>query len=666
LSKAAERGHAGAQFLLGIEYKYGHDLPKSELEAAKWFLKAAEQGVAQAQVSLSFMYYGGEGVPKNEDEALKWGRKAAAQGNRNGFFSGISNVFHKDVEISAETVQRYQRLADLGDAAGQVSLGNLYAKGDGVMKDEVEAVKWYRKAAEQGRLNAQFYLGQMYDNGQGVPEDDAMAVKWYRKAAEQGAGWAQYHLGLMFKDGHGVLKDDTEAVKWFRKAATGQLEHSPITFAQVELGRMYANGQGVLKDDAEALKWLREASDHYNHEAQFYLGRMYANGQGVLRDMVKAEDLFFKASLGGNIEVQLTLGSMYATGDGVAMDEHSAATLFRKAAEQGNAVAQKNLGIMYARGKGVLRDEAEAVKWLRKAAEQGEAEAQNGLGVMCATGQGVPKDETLAYKWFLLADSQGNANAKKGVALIESTLTPTQRSEGQRMARDFHSQKALPKGSTISREGIGQTQPESTGTGFFITDNGYLITNQHVASEGAAVRVLTSNGAIEAKVVKVDKANDLALLKADGKFNSLPVISSRGVRLGATAATVGFPNVGLQGFSPKLAKGEVASLAGAQDDARHFQISVPVQPGNSGGALVDERGNVIGVVKGGLSQKAAIATSGTLAENVNYAVKSSYLLSFLESVPEVSAKLKEPITTDRKFEDVIKDVGQAAVLVLVY
>ncbi len=51
-----------------------------------------------------------------------------------------------------------------------------------------------------------------------------------------------------------------------------------------------------------------------------------------------------------------------------------------------------------------------------------------------------------------------------------------------------------------------------------------------------------------------------------------------------TVATVGFPNIGLQGFTPKLAKGEIASLAGAGDDARYFQISVPVQPGNSGGA----------------------------------------------------------------------------------
>jgi hypothetical protein len=58
--------------------------------------------------------------------------------------------------------------------------------------------------------------------------------------------------------------------------------------------------------------------------------------------------------------------------------------------------------------------------------------------------------------------------------------------------------------------------------------------------------------------------------------------------------------------------------------------------------------------------------TGALPENVNYAIKSSYLLSFLESVPEVAARLKEPNTTERKFEDVVKDAEQAAVLVLVY
>jgi S1-C subfamily serine protease len=218
----------------------------------------------------------------------------------------------------------------------------------------------------------------------------------------------------------------------------------------------------------------------------------------------------------------------------------------------------------------------------------------------------------------------------------------------------------------VTLKEIFDSSPSACATGFFISEDGFLVTNEHVVRDAAQVRLVTSAGLISARVVNVDAANDLALLKAEGRFAALPVAASRGVKLGGTVATVGFPNIGLQGFAPKLAKGEIASLSGAGDDARYFQISVPVQPGNSGGALVDERGDVVGVVSAKLSARAALASSGALPENVNYAVKSSYLLSFLESVPDVAAKLREPETKERKFEEVIKSAEQAAVLVLVY
>jgi len=75
---------------------------------------------------------------------------------------------------------------------------------------------------------------------------------------------------------------------------------------------------------------------------------------------------------------------------------------------------------------------------------------------------------------------------------------------------------------------------------------------------------------------------------------------------------------------------------------------------------------VVGVVAAKLNMAAALATSGSPPENVNYAVKSSFLLSFLESVPDVAAKLKDPGTKDGRFEDVAKSAEKAAVLVLVY
>ena len=90
----------------------------------------------------------------------------------------------------------------------------------------------------------------------------------------------------------------------------------------------------------------------------------------------------------------------------------------------------------------------------------------------------------------------------------------------------------------------------NTGTGFFITDDGYLISNYHVVKDAAKVRLLTGAGLIDANVVQVDAADDLALLKADGRFAPLPIAASRTVALGGTVAMVGFPNTRLHGSAP--------------------------------------------------------------------------------------------------------------------
>lgn len=386
--------------------------------------------------------------------------------------------------------------------------------------------------------------------------------------------------------------------------------------------------------------------------------------QNQILKPVTIDELITKAKL-GDVDAQRTIGTLYFEGIGLSQNFVEANKWWQIAANQGDADSQYNLGMSYNLAMGFRKDDIKAAMWWTKAAEQGESRSQYMLGNCYKHGRGVPKNDIIAYKWNLLAAAQGSSGAKQEMIVIENYLTSDQRALAQQLAHEFQPSK-IHHGNWVAAKTDEPLRPEATGSGFFITDDGYFITNQHVAGRGATVRVLTASGIIPAKVIKVDELNDMALLKAEGKYASLPVVLSRKVQLGATVATVGFPNIGLQGFSPKLAKGEIASLAGIQDDARHFQISVPVQPGNSGGALVDERGNVIGVVVAKLSQKAALATSGSLAENVNYAIKSSYLLSFLESVPEVASKLKEPNTTQRDFETTIKDVEQAAVLVLVY
>jgi TPR repeat protein len=569
-------------------------------------------------------------------------------------------------------LEKIRAAAQNGDPEAQLNLGVCYAQGEGVPKDYAEAVKWFRKAAEQNLAEAQFNLGVCYHKGEGVPKDAAEAVKWYRKAAEQNLAEAQFLLGACYANGAGVPRDSAEAVKWYRKAA--EQNHAE---AQIVLGVCYDKGEGVPKDAAEALKWFRKAAEQNHAEAQFYLGVCYYNGEGVRKDYAEAVKWLRKAAEQNHAKAQFVLGVCYDKGEGVPKDAAEAVKWYRKAAEQNHGEAQFNLGVCYYNGEGVPKDAAEAVKWFRKAAEQNFTTAQFYLGVCYAKGDGVPKDEVEAYKWCLLAGAQGDEDAKKLVSLLEKRLSRDEIREGQVRAREFKPRTVLDGEARLQPRGVSEfnaispprspeeSPPAGTGTGFFITQDGYLITAAHVVRDANRVRVLTKTGRVAARVVSVDAANDLALLKAEGRFSPLPIASSRSVKRGATVATVGFPNIGLQGYAPKLAKGEIAALTGPKDDPRYFQISVSVQPGNSGGALFDERGNVVGVVTGKLNPLAAVVSSGALPENVNYAVKSSFLLSFLEAVPELVAKLPEPSKTGLKFEDAIARAEEATALVLV-
>ncbi|HMC28425.1 MAG TPA: tetratricopeptide repeat-containing serine protease family protein [Verrucomicrobiae bacterium] len=456
-------------------------------------------------------------------------------------------------------------------------------------------------------------------------EADQKMIEKITAKAEKGDAAAQCCLAKLYFDGTGTTKDMAEAAKWFRKSA-----EQGFAEAEEDLGTCYAQGYGVNKDRAEAVKWFRKAADRGVAEAEFNLGVSYENGYGARQDAMEA------------------------------------IIWYRKAADKGFAGAQCNLGTCYFVGEGTPKDAAEGVRWWRKAAEQGSAQAQAKLGAAYYAGEGVPKDLVQAYTWYNLAAAQGHEIAAKIRANLEVVMLPEQVFDAQRLSQKFKPRSSPEPGAPVSSSGRAESTPSASGTGFFITEDGFLITNHHVVRDATQIRLVTGAGLIAAKLVKLDAANDLALLKAEGRFAPLSVAASRGVKLGGTVATVGFPNIGLQGFAPKLAKGEIASLSGPQDDARYFQISVPVQPGNSGGALVDERGNVVGVVSAKLDAAAAFAATGTLPENVNYAVKSGFLLSFLESVPEVSAKVKEPETKDQKFEDVVRSAEQAAVLVLVY
>ena len=210
----------------------------------------------------------------------------------------------------------------------------------------------------------------------------------------------------------------------------------------------------------------------------------------------------------------------------------------------------------------------------------------------------------------------------------------------------------------------------STGTGFFVTADGYFVTCFHVVVGSGAVILRNLKGETwTARTVAVDRVNDLALLKVDGakagSFRPLPVAASGEVRRGAAIVTMGFPNVRLQGIEPKVTDGIINSFTGANNDPRVFQISSPIQPGNSGGPLVSMEGNVIGVIASKLDAAAIARQTGDIPQNVNYAIKSQYILDLLAKSPEVQAAMPPPQHGERpRVVDVVPALEDAIALVL--
>jgi S1-C subfamily serine protease len=211
---------------------------------------------------------------------------------------------------------------------------------------------------------------------------------------------------------------------------------------------------------------------------------------------------------------------------------------------------------------------------------------------MARDGEGVPQDYIQAYMWFNLAAAAGQSWAATSRDGLAQRMSPQQVAKGQRLANEFRRNESF-AATKEKRPGSNPGTPEkvrATGTGFFLSESGYLATSYHVVQGSQRITIRNKGRTLNAKLVKADPVNDLAILKVPGSFAALPVAPSRSVKLGQSVFTVGFPNTHVQGIEPKLTRGEVNGLTGMHDDPRHFQVSVPVQPGNSGGPLISLQG----------------------------------------------------------------------------
>ena len=191
-----------------------------------------------------------------------------------------------------------------------------------------------------------------------------------------------------------------------------------------------------------------------------------------------------------------------------------------------------------------------------------------------------------------------------------------------------------------------------TGSGFIISSPMHIVTNYHVVEGAGKIKVMFLNGEIiEAKVVVKDVQNDVAILKLSKKSTLSREVLRLGnlseVKLSTRIFTVGFPMSQVLGTKPKYSEGIISSTAGAQDDPRYFQISVPIQPGNSGGPLFNMKGEIVGITTASMSTEEAMESMGAMPQNVNFAIKSTLIKNSMESIPNIilNPDQQNPITS---------------------
>jgi len=195
----------------------------------------------------------------------------------------------------------------------------------------------------------------------------------------------------------------------------------------------------------------------------------------------------------------------------------------------------------------------------------------------------------------------------------------------------------------------------ATGTGFIVSSDGIIVTAYHLVKDKTEIRVKAEGEDwLPATLEKHSFSNDVAVLRTDKATpNYLLLGDFSTVQQGEKVFTLGYPVVGVLGDEPKYTEGTISSLSGIMGEDSLIQISVPVQPGNSGGPLVTASGDIVGMITSTAAVRAFFEQTGALPQNVNWAVKSNYIVLLLPkdygSKPDAESK-----STDANPVDIVR------------
>jgi hypothetical protein len=209
--------------------------------------------------------------------------------------------------------------------------------------------------------------------------------------------------------------------------------------------------------------------------------------------------------------------------------------------------------------------------------------------------------------------------------------------------------------AALSLCAVAHAETVRLGTGIVISRATSIVTNAHVVANCRSVHVLLGAQQASATVLAMDSDADLAVLKTGlSTPKTIALRNSPALRLGDSVIAFGFPLAGSLSQGGNLTTGNVSALAGLRDDVRYLQMTAPVQPGNSGGPLLDSGGNLVGVITSKLDALEMAKRTGDIPQNVNFAVKMEVLEAFLRA----NKVAYDVAVTDRQLS--VADVGDVA------
>ncbi len=659
---AAAKGNTAAQYHLGRKLIADKQRRDTQEKGFYWLQKAAKGGNLAAQQYLPICHLRGLGTTADP-------RRAVAE----------LKTPVGDLDLSA-CVELHRAMDDKTPAAIRTAvletgvakdsaeccllLARHLSTGPNASKDSPRVRELLDKAVAAKHPEAMLLLGYRLINGIGMPPKPHKGIDLLLLAAEAGNHEAACELFWPLNTNRYSRKDPDRAFALLNKA---QLAHHPRSYGL--MARCYMFGMGTKKDEPKAVEFLRRGATHNDAECLEWLGNiMFAGSCGQQRNVSEAlQHLDKAAKLGsvdayerlfeaykeigdraaarrsleegasrGNISCRVYLGMAHAYGDlGITASKAQALPHYLLAAEAGDRYAKYLAGEILISGKEVPKDLTKGVQLLKSAAAGNIYGAQYILAALFSRGVGVPQDAGQAYFWANIAASLNteDENYSKLRDTLAKKLAAEELTKVQGMCRTWLARKSNDDSNNEETRASG-----GSGSGIILSSDGLVLTNHHVIAAGKTYTIMTADGKeTPATLVAQDADLDVAVLRMQTKYvsNSFqsppPLVSSSKAKSGEKVFTVGHPLAGILSVEPKYNEGTISALSGMQDDLHTMQISVPIQPGNSGGPLANARGEIIGIIVSTIDGGALLRQRDIMAQNINFAIKADPVREFLRA-----------------------------------